>query len=84
MTDINKSNEYFRETLLKTVPCAVFMVDRNNQTIFWNKSVEQFTRYSANEVIGNTCNKLRINICANQNRMRIENGVNDEKRLAQE
>ena len=84
MTDINKSNEYFRETLLKTVSGAVFMVHRNNQIIFWNKSVEQPTQYSANEVIGNTCNKLRMNICANQNRMRIENGVNDEKRLAQE
>ena len=66
MTDISDINEYFREALLKTVPCAVFMVDSNNQIIFWNKSAKELTQYSADEVVGNTCDKLRMNICANQ------------------
>jgi len=66
MTDISDINEYFREALLKTVPCAVFMVDSNHQIIFWNKSAEELTQYSADEVVGNTCDKLRMNICANQ------------------
>lgn len=63
MTDINK---YFREALLETVPCAVFMVDMNNQIIFWNKSAEELTQYSSDEVVGYTCDKLRMNMCTNQ------------------
>lgn len=66
MTDISDINEYFREALLKTVPCAVFMVDSNNKIIFWNKSAEELTQYSSDEVVGYTCDKLRMNICANQ------------------
>ena len=66
MTDISNINEYFREALLKTIPCAVFMVDSNNQIIFWNKSAEELTQYSADEVVGNACDKIRMSICANQ------------------
>jgi len=66
MTDISDINEYFREALLKTVPCAVFMVDSDNKIIFWNKSAEELTQYSSDEVVGYTCDKLRVNICANQ------------------
>lgn len=66
MTDISDINEYFREALLKTVPCAVFMVDMNNHIIFWNKSAEELTQYSSDEIVGNTCDKLRVNICVNQ------------------
>ena len=57
----------FEKHILKAIPCTVFMIDSDNQIIFWNKSVEQLTQYSADEVIGNTCDKLRMNICANQN-----------------
>jgi len=67
MTDISDINEHFREALLKTVPCAVFMVDSNNQIIFWNKSAEELTGYLADEIVGFTCDKLRMNICSNQN-----------------
>ena len=63
---MNGINEYFREALLKTIPCAVFMVDSNNQIIFWNKSAEELTQYSSDEIVGNTCDKLRVNICTNQ------------------
>ena len=66
MTDINDINKHFREALLETVPCAVFMVDMNNQIIFWNKSAEELTQYSVDEVVGYTCDKLRMNICSNQ------------------
>ena len=65
MVDLNDINEHFREALLATVPCSVFMVDINNQIIFWNRSAEELTGYHADEVVGSTCDKLRMNICAN-------------------
>ncbi|MCK5001041.1 MAG: sigma 54-interacting transcriptional regulator [Anaerohalosphaera sp.] len=65
MVDLNDINEHFREALLATVPCAVFMVDINNQIIFWNRSAEELTGYPADEIVGSTCDKLRMNICAN-------------------
>ena len=67
MTGMNDINKHFREALLETVPCAVFMVDMNNQIIFWNKSAEELTQYSSDEVVGYTCDKLRMNMCKNQN-----------------
>ena len=66
MREIIDINEYFREALLVTIPCAVFMVDINNQVIFWNKSAEELTQYSAEEIVGNACDKLRMNICSSQ------------------
>ena len=66
MTYINKINKYFREALLETIPCAVVVVDINHQIIFWNKSAEELTLYSSDEVVGHTCDKLRLNMCANQ------------------
>lgn len=59
-------NEHFRDALLMTIPCAVFMVDSRNQVIFWNKSAEELTQFSSDEVVGNSCEKLRMSICANQ------------------
>jgi PAS domain S-box-containing protein len=55
---------HFRDALLETIPCAVFMVDREHRVIYWNRSAEELTGYSAEEVVGNGCDKLRLNICA--------------------
>jgi two-component system, NtrC family, response regulator HydG len=66
MTDMNDINEHFREALLATIPCAVFMVDRNSRVIYWNQSAEELTQYLSEEIVGATCDKLRLNICANQ------------------
>jgi len=56
-------DKHFREALLETVPCAIFMVDINNQIIFWNKSAEELTGYTVDEIVGSTCDKLRMSIC---------------------
>ncbi len=66
MTAINDIKEHFREALLATIPCAVFMVDRNHRIIYWNQSAEELTQYLAEEIVGATCDKLRMNICASQ------------------
>ena len=66
MTGVNKIDEHFREALLATVPCAVFIVDIGNTIIFWNKSAEELTQYTTDEVVGSTCDMLRVNICTNQ------------------
>jgi len=66
MKKLEKINQHFREALLETVPCAVFMVDQNHQVIYWNRSAEEITGYNESEIVGATCDKLRLNICANQ------------------
>ena len=66
MKKLYKVNQHFREALLETVPCAVFMVDQNHRVIYWNGSAEELTGYQASEIVGATCDKLRLNICANQ------------------
>ncbi|MCF7974812.1 MAG: PAS domain-containing protein [Phycisphaerae bacterium] len=47
-----KTNKHFREALLETVPCSVFMVDTNNHIIFWNRSAEELTQYASEEIVG--------------------------------
>jgi two-component system, NtrC family, response regulator HydG len=64
--DMRKTNKHFREALLETVPCSVFMVNANNQIIFWNRSAEELTQYSAEEIIGLSCDSLRMTICSTQ------------------
>jgi len=66
MADMNGISKHFREALLETVPCAVFMVDLNNQIIFWNKPAEELTGYLTDEIVGSTCDKLRMSICTNR------------------
>ena len=66
MEKLETINQYFREALLETVPCAVFMVNLDHQVIYWNRSAEELTGYDTSEIVGATCDKLRLNICANQ------------------
>lgn len=66
MINAENINKHFREALLETVPCAVFMVDINHRVIYWNQSAKELTGYDACEVIGQTCDRLRLNICMDQ------------------
>jgi PAS domain S-box-containing protein len=61
--DMIKTNKHFREALLETVPCSVFMVDAQNRIIFWNQSAEELTQYASEEIVGLTCDKLQMTIC---------------------
>ena len=64
--DMSKTNRHFRDALLETVPCSVFMVDINNQIIFGNRSAEELTQYRAQEMIGLSCDHLHLTICSSQ------------------
>ena len=63
MSDFKAMNSHFREALLETVPCSVFMVDAEHRIIFWNRSAEELTQYKAEEVVGMSCDRLQMTIC---------------------
>ncbi len=65
MDNISKISEYFKEALLETIPCSVFMVDGKHRVIYWNKSAEELSGYKACDIIGSVCETLPLNICAN-------------------
>ncbi len=66
MEKFDSINNHFRNALVDVIPCSVFMVDKDHRIIYWNKSAEQLTGYDASEIIGATCDKFKINICAYQ------------------
>jgi two-component system response regulator HydG len=66
MERLDNIDKNFREALLEVIPCSVFMVDKNHEIIYWNKSAEQLTGYDASEIVGATCDKLKLNICSYQ------------------
>lgn len=66
MENFDKIDKHFRDALVDMIPCSVFMVDRDHKIIFWNKSAEQLTGYDASEIVGATCDKFKLNICAYQ------------------
>lgn len=68
MEKLESIDKNFREALVEVIPCSLFMVDKNHKIIYWNKSAEQLTGYGAPEVVGATCDKLKINICAYQDK----------------
>ena len=66
MEKFDNIDKNFRNALVDMIPCSVFMVDKNHKIIYWNKSAEQLTGYDASEIVGATCDKFKINICAYQ------------------
>jgi len=72
MAEMNNINIYFREALLETVPCAVFIVDTNKQIVFWNKSAAALTKFSSEEMVGENCLKLHLNICTTKDESVLE------------
>lgn len=50
----------FRRALLETIPCAVFIFNAQGRIIYWNRSAEELTGYAAAEMLGQTCEPLRI------------------------
>jgi len=66
MIKLNDIDKHFREALLKTVPCSVFIVDKDKRIIYWNKSAEELTQFSAEEIVGSSCENLRMSICTSR------------------
>jgi len=50
----------FRAAMLETVPCAVFIFNAAGRIIYWNRSAQELTGYTADEMLGQTCEPLRI------------------------
>ncbi len=46
----------FHETLLDSLFDGVYFVDLNRKILYWNKGAEKLTGYSAEEVVGRSCN----------------------------
>ncbi|MBN2294527.1 MAG: sigma 54-interacting transcriptional regulator [Pirellulales bacterium] len=63
MIDANNISEYFKEAVLEIIPCAVFIVNANGQVVFWNRSAEVLTRFTAEETLGGDCMKLYLDLC---------------------
>lgn len=72
MANMSNINKYFREALLETVPCAVFIVDTSEQIVFWNKSAVALTKFSSEEMVGENCLKLHLNICTTKDKSVLE------------
>ncbi|WMJ85317.1 PAS domain-containing hybrid sensor histidine kinase/response regulator [Anaerocolumna sp. MB42-C2] len=53
----------YANMLLKTVPSAVFTIDKNRKITSWNKWAEQLTGYSDQEAIGKDCSLLSDKEC---------------------
>lgn len=60
MNDAAAIDEPFRRALLETIPCSVFIVGADGRIVYWNRSAEELTGYTAAEMIGETCERLRI------------------------
>ncbi len=58
--------DHFKAALLETIPCSVFIIDRNRQVIFWNRSAEELTGILADEVIGTNCAGVYQRLCGGQ------------------
>jgi len=53
----------FLESVLQNTPSGLFTVDRNGKIQTWNKAAERITGYSAQEIIGRSCDLLRSGDC---------------------
>jgi len=42
------------------IPCGVFAVDADGRILFWNRAAEEITGYSADEMLGRSCTRLRL------------------------
>jgi len=46
--------------MLETIPCAVFIFNAAGRIMYWNRSAAELTGYAAAEMLGQTCEPLRI------------------------
>ncbi|TYO96624.1 PAS domain S-box-containing protein [Geothermobacter ehrlichii] len=46
------------KTTLDTIPSALFLVDRNQHIVYWNRAAEDLTGYPAAEILGRHCSIL--------------------------
>ncbi len=54
MNNMDKLAQFYK-IAIENVKCCVYFVDRNRKILFWNKSSENTTGYTAREVVGRHC-----------------------------
>lgn len=54
--------EAFHRQLIERVPCALIVLDADRQVIFFNRSAERLTGYSAGEMLGASCETLQTKL----------------------
>jgi PAS domain S-box-containing protein len=66
MSELDRIPEAFRQALLESVPCALYLLDDQRRVIFWNPAAEGLTGYGPDEMIGATCDALRMRLAPHQ------------------
>ena len=54
--------EAFHQQLIERVPCALIVLDVDRRVIFFNRSAERLTGYSAGEMLGASCETLQTTL----------------------
>jgi PAS domain S-box-containing protein len=57
------TEELYRKALHETIPCAVLIYDRRGRVVFWNRAAERLTGYASEEMLGETCQRLKLRLC---------------------
>jgi two-component system, NtrC family, response regulator HydG len=52
----------YRRAVLEAVPCAVLVFGADHRVIYWNPQAEQLTGYTAEEMVGHTCQGLQVRL----------------------
>ncbi|RMD81879.1 MAG: PAS domain-containing hybrid sensor histidine kinase/response regulator, partial [Lentisphaerae bacterium] len=53
------------QQFLSLVPSAVFVIDRDQRIILWNKEAEKITGFTEKEILGRKCKTFALYPCAN-------------------
>ncbi len=57
------NNHPLLEQILNTISDGVFSMDNNGEIIFWSKSMEKISGFTAEEACGKTCSLLKASTC---------------------
>ncbi|MHC1595755.1 MAG: PAS domain-containing sensor histidine kinase, partial [Candidatus Syntropharchaeales archaeon] len=63
-TEELESSKAYLETLIDTIPSALFTVDREQNITLWNRAAEEITGYEKEEVLEKNCHFLEEECCA--------------------
>ena len=59
----NATDLYDYCAVLENLPDGLFIVDSNRVITFWNKAAEKMLGYTAEEIIGKTCDYFKSPTC---------------------
>lgn len=62
MNEPMKFTDELRDALLDSIPCAVFVLDEQQRVMYWNRSAEELTGYSSEEMLGASCESIQTRL----------------------